>query len=137
MLASLNWKGPLNGRYCTFVPPPKVRVRATVKLSAAFFHDESSAAKGGGGGGERKYNSAVKGPLTRLVNSLFSHDIKYTNSTSSSSILFPIALALFLEFFSQSNPHGEDLLLILRNTKFRNRFCISIYGLLLPSKNIR
>ena len=49
MLASLNWKGPLNGRYCTFVPPPKVRVRATVKLSAAFFHDELSAAKGGEG----------------------------------------------------------------------------------------
>ena len=135
MLASLNWKGPLNGRYCTFVPPPKVRVRATVKLSAAFFHDELSAAKGGGG--VRKYNSAVKQPLSRLVNSLFSHDIKYTNSTSSSPILFPIALALFLEFFSQSNPHGEDLRLILRNTKFRNRFCISIYGLLLPSKNIR
>ena len=32
------------GRYCTFVPPPplRVRVRATVKHSAAFFHDESS-----------------------------------------------------------------------------------------------
>ena len=28
--------------------PARVRVRATVKLSAAFFHDESSIAKGGG-----------------------------------------------------------------------------------------
>ena len=29
--------------------PPMVRVRATVKLSAAFFHDESSITIGGGG----------------------------------------------------------------------------------------
>ena len=36
------------GRYCTFVPP-RVRVRATVKLSAAFFHDESSITIRGGG----------------------------------------------------------------------------------------
>ena len=35
-------------RYCTFVPP---RVKATVKLSAAFFHDESTIKKGVGGGG--------------------------------------------------------------------------------------
>ena len=28
--------------------PPMVRVRATVKLSAAFFHDESSITIGGG-----------------------------------------------------------------------------------------
>ena len=27
--------------------PPRVRVRATVKLSAAFFHDESSVTIGG------------------------------------------------------------------------------------------
>ena len=40
-------------RYCTFVPPPRVRVRATVKLSAAFFHDESSITIGGG------YESAI------------------------------------------------------------------------------
>ena len=33
--------------------PPTVRVRATVKLSAAFFHDESSITKGG----VRKCNS--------------------------------------------------------------------------------
>ena len=39
-------------RYCTFVPP-RVRVRATVKLSAAFFHDESSITIGGG------YESAI------------------------------------------------------------------------------
>ena len=32
--------------YSTFVPP-RVRVRATVKLSAAFCHDESSITKGG------------------------------------------------------------------------------------------
>ena len=29
--------------------PPRVRVRATVKLSAAFFRDESSITIGGGG----------------------------------------------------------------------------------------
>ena len=28
---------------------PRVRVRATVKLSAAFYHDESSTTIGGGG----------------------------------------------------------------------------------------
>ena len=28
-------------------PPPRVRVRATVKLSATFFHDESSITIGG------------------------------------------------------------------------------------------
>ena len=32
--------------------PPRVRVRATVKLSAAFFHDESSITIGG-------YESAI------------------------------------------------------------------------------
>ena len=32
--------------------PPRVRVRATVKLSATFFHDESSITKGG-------YESAI------------------------------------------------------------------------------
>ena len=32
--------------------PPRVRVRATVKLSAAFFRDESSITIGGGGGNE-------------------------------------------------------------------------------------
>ena len=52
--------------------------------------------------------------LTTLVNSLLSHDIKYTNSTFSSWILFSIASALFLEFSSQSNPHSEDQFLILR-----------------------
>ena len=31
--------------------PPRVRVRATVKLSAASFRDESSITIGGGGGG--------------------------------------------------------------------------------------
>ena len=76
---------------------------------------------------------AVNRPLTTLVNSLFSHNIKYTNSTFSSWILFSIASALFLEFSSQSNPYSKDLYLILRNTKFHNRFYISIYRLLLPS----
>ena len=37
--------------------PPRVRVRATAKLSAAFFHDESSITIGGGGG--QKCNSAT------------------------------------------------------------------------------
>ena len=32
--------------------PPRVRVRATVKLSAAFFYDEWSVTIGGGGGGK-------------------------------------------------------------------------------------
>ena len=32
--------------------PPRVRVRTTIKLSAAFFHDEASIAKGG-------YESAI------------------------------------------------------------------------------
>ena len=36
--------------------PPRVRVRTTVKLSAAFFNDESSITIGGGG--VRKCNSA-------------------------------------------------------------------------------
>ena len=35
--------------------PPRVRVRAAVKLSAAFFHDESSITIGG----VRKCNSAL------------------------------------------------------------------------------
>ena len=34
--------------------PPRVRVRATAKLSAAFFHDESSITVGGWG-----YESAI------------------------------------------------------------------------------
>ena len=34
---------------------PRVMVRATVKLSAAFLHDESSITEGGGGG----YESAI------------------------------------------------------------------------------
>ena len=41
--------------------PPRVRVRATVKLSAAFFNDESSITigrEGAGEGGVRKCNSA-------------------------------------------------------------------------------
>ena len=37
---------------------PRVRVRTTIKLSAAFFNDESSITMGGGGGGVRKCNSA-------------------------------------------------------------------------------
>ena len=38
--------------------PPRVRVRATVKLSGALFNDESSITIGGGG--VRKCNSAKK-----------------------------------------------------------------------------
>ena len=33
--------------------PTRVRVRATVKLSVAFFHGESSLTIGGGGGGTK------------------------------------------------------------------------------------
>ena len=39
--------------------PPRVRVRATVKLSATFFHEESSITIGAGGGG---YESATAPP---------------------------------------------------------------------------
>ena len=41
-------------RYIALSFPPRIRVRATVKLSAAFFHDESSITKG-----ERGYKSAI------------------------------------------------------------------------------
>ena len=44
--------------------PPMVRVRATVKLSAAFFHDESSITIGGG---ERKCNSAEKWSTAQMM----------------------------------------------------------------------
>ena len=48
------WISPKNSwRYCTFIPP-RVRVRATVKHSATFFHDESSITIEG----VRKCNSA-------------------------------------------------------------------------------
>ena len=46
--------------YCTFVPP-RVKVRATVKLSAVFFHDESSITIWGGG-----YKSAIA-PLFHVL----------------------------------------------------------------------
>ena len=38
-----------NSALLHFRTPPRVRVRATVKLSAAFFHDESSITTGGEG----------------------------------------------------------------------------------------
>ena len=41
-----------NGAIVLLYPPPRVRVRATVKLSATFFHDESSITIGG-------YESAI------------------------------------------------------------------------------
>ena len=41
--------------------PPRVRVRATVKLSATFFHEESSITIGGAGGGGG-YESATVPP---------------------------------------------------------------------------
>ena len=45
----------------SYPPPPSVRVRATAKLSAVFFHDESSIIIGG-------YESAIvpKNQLTSL-----------------------------------------------------------------------
>ena len=46
---------PQKWRYCTFAPS-SVRVRATVKLSAMFFHDESSLTIRRVGGG---YESAI------------------------------------------------------------------------------
>ena len=46
--------------------PPRVRVRATFKLSAAFFHDESSLTIGGG------YESAIAPFLYMTKTDLFS-----------------------------------------------------------------
>ena len=40
----------LSNRFTFLTYPPRVRDRATVKLSPAFFHDESSITKRGGGG---------------------------------------------------------------------------------------
>ena len=57
MLIKLMSKGALRSRGATALSyppsPPRVRVRATVKLSVMFFHDESSISKGGG------YESAI------------------------------------------------------------------------------
>ena len=47
--------------------PPRVRVRATVKLSAMFFHDESSITKWGEGG----YKSAILAPLLTYLLTYF------------------------------------------------------------------
>ena len=66
------------GAIALLYPPRRVRVRDTVKLSAAFFHDESSIAirsrggRGGGGGGRGvgKCNSAKKS--TEGINLLIS-----------------------------------------------------------------
>ena len=52
--------------------PPRVRVRATAKLSAAFFHDESSITVGGWGGG---YESAIA-PKNQGCNGLFQKKIR-------------------------------------------------------------
>ena len=54
---------------------------------------------------------------------------KYTNSAFRSWILFSLPQP-FSGFLFQSNPHTEDLFLILRNTRFHNRF----YELLLLSR---
>ena len=48
--------------------PPRVRVRAMVKLSAAFFHDESSITIGG----VRKCNSAELATILSLLNMVVS-----------------------------------------------------------------
>ena len=66
------------GAIALLYPPRRVRVRDTVKLSAAFFHDESSIAirsrgdRGGGraGRGVGKCNSAKKS--TEGINLLIS-----------------------------------------------------------------
>ena len=66
------------GAIALLYPPRRVRVRDTVKLSAAFFHDESSIAirsrgdRGGGraGWGVGKCNSAKKS--TEGINLLIS-----------------------------------------------------------------
>ena len=46
--------------------PPRVRVRATVKLSAVFFHDESSITKWGEGGIQKCNTSTLTYLLTYL-----------------------------------------------------------------------
>ena len=53
---SVFFSTPGNSALLHFRTPPRVRVRATVKLSAVFFSDESSITIGGGGGG---YESAI------------------------------------------------------------------------------
>ena len=53
---------------------PRVSVRATVKLSAAFFQDESSIRTGGGGGGANVEGPGV--PRGKCTN-----EIKRKNST--------------------------------------------------------
>ena len=65
-------------------PPPRVRVRATVKLSAVFFSDESSITIGGAGGGV--------GGRVRKCNSV-------GNSTSSAQLLSTHLLCSFVLFF--------------------------------------
>ena len=55
-----------------------------------------------------------------------SHTQKYTNSTFSSWILFFHCLSPSSEISSKLNPHSEDLFLILRSTRFNNRFFIWI-----------
>ena len=45
--------------------PPRVRVRATAKLSAAFFHDESSITIGGG------YESAIAPVFLYILHNAF------------------------------------------------------------------
>ena len=53
-------------RNCIFLPPPsRVRVRATVKLSAAFFNESSITIEGGGG-----YESAIAPVVLMLMNYL-------------------------------------------------------------------
>ena len=52
-----------------FLTPLRVRVRATVKLSAVFFHDESSITIGGGGGGG--YESAIAPKVVSYLGATF------------------------------------------------------------------
>ena len=54
-------------------PPPRFRVRATVKLSTAFFHDESWITIAGGGGGG--YESAIAS-LDHCFQVVYKHERK-------------------------------------------------------------
>ena len=56
LLSKLPGPSQLGGAIALFRTLPRVRVRATVKLSAAFFHDESSVTMGG-------YESAIAPPV--------------------------------------------------------------------------
>ena len=91
-----------------YVPPHChwVRVRATVKLSGAFFHDESSigGAWKGGGRGVRKRNSTDNTSCSQ-TNSMFFHTFLAVNKKRKTiPFVFNVSTS-----FRQSSPHQKHL----------------------------